>query len=151
MNLDDFINNENVGTPAGLALTPSAETSKIAEDKPVDTLGASSSAIPIKSRKEKEPAHLMVPQSVPVAANLQRAQDEFGYIPRHPRKTSIDETNRLVSSFPGLIYAIGGELSRFGPPGGLAQLLPDLSAWGGCSNINICRNSYQTRALWLVQ
>ncbi|KAM7208877.1 nitrogen catabolic enzyme regulatory protein [Naviculisporaceae sp. PSN 640] len=94
MNLDDFINNENVGTPAGLALTPSAETSRMAEDKSGNMPGVSSSAIPIKTRKEKEPTHLMVPQSVPVAAHLQRGQDEFGYIPRHPRKTSIDETNR---------------------------------------------------------
>lgn len=104
MNLDDFINNENVGTPAGLALTPSAETSRMAEDKSAGMPGASSSAIPIKTRKDKEPTHLMVPQSVPVAAHLQRGQDEFGYIPRHPRKTSIDETNRRVSVFFPWLY-----------------------------------------------
>ncbi|KAK4208775.1 nitrogen catabolic enzyme regulatory protein [Rhypophila decipiens] len=100
MNLDDFINNENVGTPAGLALTPSAEPSRMSEDRTAGMVGSSASAIPIKSRKDKEPAHLMVPQSVPVAAHLQRAQDEFGYIPRHTRKTSIDETNRLTRKRP---------------------------------------------------
>jgi len=90
MNLDDFINNDNVGTPAGLALTPTPETMRQAE-KSAHTMAG---AIPIKSRKE--PAQHLIPQSVPVAAH-QRVQDEFGYLPRHTRKTSIDETGQLVS------------------------------------------------------
>lgn len=93
MNLDDFINNDNVGTPAGLALTPTPETMRQAE-KSAHTMAA---AIPIKSRKE--PAQHLIPQSVPVAAH-QRVQDEFGYLPRHTRKTSIDETGQLVSLRP---------------------------------------------------
>lgn len=93
MNLDDFINNDNVGTPAGLALTPTPETMRQAE-KSAHSMAA---AIPIKSRKE--PAQHMIPQSVPVAAH-QRVQDEFGYLPRHTRKTSIDETGQLVSYAP---------------------------------------------------
>ncbi|KAK3330989.1 nitrogen catabolic enzyme regulatory protein [Apodospora peruviana] len=94
MNLDDFIHNENVGTPAGLALTPTPEASRQADDRPVHMTNTTTttSAIPIKTRKEP-PQHL-VPQSVPVPAHHQRVQEEFGYIPRHPRKTSIDETNR---------------------------------------------------------
>ena len=91
MNLDDFIH-DNVGTPAGMALTPTPETMRQADERSAHT---SASAIPIKSRKE--PSQHLIPQSVPVAAH-QRAQNEFGYLPRHPRKTSIDETGQRVSS-----------------------------------------------------
>lgn len=94
MNLDDFINNDNVGTPAGLASTPTPETMRQAEEASART---AATAIPIKTRKE--PTQHLVPQSVPVAAH-QRAQDEFGYLPRHPRKTSIDETGQRVSLRP---------------------------------------------------
>lgn len=98
MNLDDFIHNDNVGTPAGLALTPTPETMRQAEERSAQT---TATAIPIKNRKEASSSptsqHL-APQSVPVAA--QRAQDEFGSLPRHPRKTSIDETGQRVSSCP---------------------------------------------------
>ncbi|KAK0729789.1 hypothetical protein B0H67DRAFT_638364 [Lasiosphaeris hirsuta] len=91
MNLDDFINNENVGTPAGLAVTPSPENARHPDDGRAPH--STASAIPIKSRKESSAQHL-VPQSVPVVVHHQRAQDEFGYVPRHTRKTSIDETNK---------------------------------------------------------
>ncbi|KAK4043745.1 hypothetical protein C8A01DRAFT_32063 [Parachaetomium inaequale] len=94
MNLDDFINNDSVGTPAGLALTPTPETMRQAEDRSAHT---SATAIPIKSRKES--AQHLAPQSVPVAAH-QRVQDEFGYLPRHPRKTSIDETGQRTRKRP---------------------------------------------------
>ncbi|KAK0615779.1 hypothetical protein B0T17DRAFT_510354 [Bombardia bombarda] len=89
MNLDDFIHNDNVCTPAGMSLTLSLEASRQAEDRSAHT---TTSAIPIKSRKES--AQHLIPQSVPVSQHHQRVQDEFGYIPRHPRKTSIDETSR---------------------------------------------------------
>ena len=102
MNLDDFINNDNVGTPAGLALTPTPETMRQA-DKSAHT---SAAAIPIKSRTTRESAQHLAPQSVPVAAH-QRVQDEFGYLPRHPRKTSIDETGQVVS-FPLSFSACDG-------------------------------------------
>jgi GATA-binding protein len=102
MNLDDFINNDSVGTPAGLALTPTPETMRQADEKSAHT---SAAAIPIKSRKEPASQHL-VPQSVPVAAH-QRVQDEFGYLPRHPRKTSIDETGQRVSLRPLLLPCNG--------------------------------------------
>lgn len=92
MNLDDFINNDTEGTPAGLALTPTPEAMRQAEEKSAHTTAA---AIPIKSRKD--PSQQLIPQSVPVVAH-QRVQDEFGYLPRHPRKTSIDETGQRVSS-----------------------------------------------------
>ena len=99
MNLDEFINNENVGTPAGLALTPTPETTKQSDESRASHTTAS--AIPIKNRKES--AQHLVPQSVPVAVHH---QNEFGYVPRHPRKTSIDETSRRVSWRPPTPYLI---------------------------------------------
>ena len=83
MNLDDFIDTENVATPAGLLATPSPDPGKPG----LDSSHSVTSAIPIKTRKES--SHFG-PQSVPVAAR-QRTQDEFGYVHRHTRKTSIDE------------------------------------------------------------
>ncbi|KAI1098629.1 hypothetical protein F4804DRAFT_118983 [Jackrogersella minutella] len=85
MNLDDFIFPENVATPAGLAATPSPDGSKQEGEKSAHTTAA---AIPIKSRKTS--SQHFVPQSVPVPAH-QRNQDEFAYVTRHHRKTSIDE------------------------------------------------------------
>jgi GATA-binding protein len=85
MNLDDFLNNDNLGTPAG------PEAMRQTEEK---SAHSTASAIPIKSRKE--PSQHPIPQSVPVAAH-QRVRDEFGYLPRHQRKTSIDETSQRVS------------------------------------------------------
>lgn len=92
MNIDDYINNDSVGTPAGMALTPTPETHRMADES--KTTHSTASAIPIKTRRES-PQHL-VPQSVPVAVHHQRVQNEFDYVTRH-RKTSIDETNRRVS------------------------------------------------------
>ncbi|KAK3694004.1 GATA zinc finger protein [Podospora appendiculata] len=91
MNLDDFIHDDNVATPAGLGSTSSAEAARHFDDKFAHSTTLAT-AIPIKTRKET--AQLLVPQSVPVPPHHHRAHDEFGYIPRHPRKTSIDETSR---------------------------------------------------------
>ena len=84
MNLDDFIDPENVATPAGLLATPSPDPSK-PDPEPSHSV---TSAIPIKTRKES--AQGFGPQSVPVPPH-QRTRDEFGYVTRHARKTSIDE------------------------------------------------------------
>lgn len=86
MNLDDFIFSENVATPAGLTDTPSPELPvKHLEDK---LAHATAAAIPIKSRKVS--SQHFVPQSVPVPQH-QKHQEEFGYVTRHARKTSVDE------------------------------------------------------------
>ncbi|KAH8880170.1 GATA zinc finger protein [Thozetella sp. PMI_491] len=85
MNLDDFIVAEHVATPVGNISTPSPEQLKKPE-KPAHSVAG---AIPIKSRKE--PSQGFVPQSVPAAVHHQRVPDEFGYVTRHVRKTSIDE------------------------------------------------------------
>lgn len=86
MNLDDFIVTDNAPTPAGIASTQSRDAQKHVDERSSHSVA---SAIPIKSRKE--PAQHFVPQSVPAPASRQRVQDEFGYVTRHPRKTSIDE------------------------------------------------------------
>ncbi|KAI1502037.1 hypothetical protein F5X99DRAFT_171096 [Biscogniauxia marginata] len=88
MNLDDFIFPENVATPAGL--TPSPETIKQEGERSTHPHAHThtTAAIPIKSRKTSS-QHL-VPQSVPAPPH-QRNRDEFGYVPRRTRKTSIDE------------------------------------------------------------
>jgi GATA-binding protein len=95
MNLDDFIVAENVATPAGFIATPSPEATKHeAEQHPSHS---QATAIPIKSRKEA--SQHFVPQSVPVPPHHQRNQDEFGYVTRHHRKTSIDERRVSLSLF----------------------------------------------------
>jgi len=98
MNLDDFINGDSVGTPSGLALTPTPEAPRIGDESKAAAVHTTASAIPIKPRRE--PAQNRIPQSVPVTVHHQRLPDEFGYIPRHQRKTSIDETTRRVSWRP---------------------------------------------------
>lgn len=86
MNLDDFIFSDNISTPAGLGLSPSPELSKKDAEKNLNT---TASAIPIKLRKES--SQFAIPQSVPVPHHNPRNHDEFDYVQRHVRKTSIDE------------------------------------------------------------
>ncbi|KAI1077843.1 hypothetical protein F5B20DRAFT_592585 [Whalleya microplaca] len=106
MNLDDFIFSDNVATPAGLVGTPSPDAIKQEGEKPTRTTAA---AIPIKSRKGT--SQHFVPQSVPVPPH-QRHQDEFGYITRHHRKTSIDENRtrnlKRPANFSPHVSAISG-------------------------------------------
>jgi GATA-binding protein, other eukaryote len=91
MNLDDFLHAENMATPTGLALTPTPENSRPSRDEGPTSV---SNAITIKPRKDG--AQHFMPSSVPVPQHVPRAADEFGYVPRRVRKTSIDE--RRVSS-----------------------------------------------------
>lgn len=99
MNLDDFIFSENVSTPAGLSAGPaSPEAFKLPEEKAAHAIAAAA-AIPIKSRKGSQ--QHFVPQSVPVPPHRGH-QDEFGYVNRHHRKTSIDD--RRVSTFTHYLY-----------------------------------------------
>ncbi|KFZ04270.1 hypothetical protein V502_10279, partial [Pseudogymnoascus sp. VKM F-4520 (FW-2644)] len=75
MSIDEFIFS-NMASPTDMSppdLRDSRQPSAVA------------SAIPIKMRKE--PAAAFAPQSVPVTQH----QDEFSYVQRHVRKTSIDE------------------------------------------------------------
>lgn len=106
MNLDDFIVSDNIAPPAGLAASPSPDITKQRGDKPLRT---QISAIPIKHRQASLPH--FVPQSVPVPAHAPNAQQEFGYITRHHRKTSIDD--RRVSCISGLRAGSGSQSSSW--------------------------------------
>ncbi|CAL3964398.1 unnamed protein product [Diplocarpon coronariae] len=86
MNLDDYIFSDNISTPAGLGTSPPPDRLKREPEKPSSTVA---SAIPIKMRKEA--SQFAAPQSVPVSYHNPRSNDEFDYVQRHVRKTSIDE------------------------------------------------------------
>lgn len=90
MNLDDFIFPDNVAPSTGF--TSSLTSGKQETEK--SATRATAAAIPIKSRKTS--GQHFVPQSVPVPPH-QRTQDEFGYVTRHHRKTSIDERRVSVN------------------------------------------------------
>ena len=79
MSLDDFIDTRNMASP----IAGGAQDGSSSKDN-----HATATAIPIKTRREA--AKHFVPQSVPVAPH-QAGQDEFGYVTRHHRKTSIDD------------------------------------------------------------
>ena len=98
MNIDDFIQPSSVGSPAGLAPSPSNDTPSVSATAP---------AIPIRKAANQHHhdhhdqdlalalAHASAP---PVPPELHRGREnEFGYVQRRVRKTSIDE--RRVS-FP---------------------------------------------------
>jgi len=95
MNLDDFIFADNMGTPAGIGNSPSPELMKKETEK---SSNATASAIPIKLRKDSS-AQFAVPQSVPVSHHNPRSNEEFNYVQRHVRKTSIDERRVSYYSF----------------------------------------------------
>ncbi|KAB8295226.1 hypothetical protein EYC80_007143 [Monilinia laxa] len=88
MNLDDFIFSDSISTPAGIVTSPSPELTKKEVDRSSNTVA---SAIPIKMRKESTQPQFSAPQSVPVPHHAPRSNEEFNYVQRHVRKTSIDE------------------------------------------------------------
>ncbi|KAL8295758.1 hypothetical protein RB597_009166 [Gaeumannomyces tritici] len=101
MSLDDFIFPDGIATPSGPAATPEGSRP---EEVPAPT---AASAIPIKSRKSP-PVPQFNPQSVPVAAHHQRRHNEFGYVTRHHRKTSIDDrrTRKRPADFSPHVPAV---------------------------------------------
>lgn len=96
MNLDDFLVTDNMPTPHAREVGMKQTEERLHH--------SASSAIPInKSRKDSaQQQQTFVPQSVPV--HRQRLQDEFGYVPRHVRKTSIDEGRVRVLNYPRFPY-----------------------------------------------
>ena len=130
MNIDDFIFSENAATPAGISspLPPSAAAAAPATSRAQDQHSSHTlaSAIPIKSRRDmgqqqqqqqqhqhdqqqqqlQHPHPPFVPQSVPVTAHQpNHSGNEFHYVQRHLRKTSIDE-RRVSTSFSYLKFII---------------------------------------------
>ena len=92
MNLDDFILPASVGSPAGvspalLAMTTEAEF-------PTTTVAASNPGLPIKQLQKLQAEELSLARaSAPSVPPLEqkRTNNEFNYVQRHVRKTSIDE------------------------------------------------------------
>ncbi|KAF2762440.1 hypothetical protein EJ05DRAFT_490960 [Pseudovirgaria hyperparasitica] len=84
MNLDDFIESENVGSPAGISPDSSSDY--------ITASHAVAPSIPIRKPSQTNDPNLHVLRasapSVPPIASRGR---EFGYVQRHVRKTSIDE------------------------------------------------------------
>ncbi|ODH34111.1 hypothetical protein ACO22_03188 [Paracoccidioides brasiliensis] len=87
MNLDDFIVPSSVYSPSGLSTSPPAEAASSSH--------AEASAIPIKSRNDQHlrPPGNFIPASFPHPPQHCRQNDEFGYVQRRVRKTSVDERN----------------------------------------------------------
>jgi GATA-binding protein len=109
MNIDDFIFDDDftpVSTPvpdstiSGFA-SPVARSKQLPSRSDERTLSNSlTTAIPIKNRKES--FHSFVPQSAPFPPHHQRHNEEFNYVTRHHRKTSIDE--RRVGFISSLLH-----------------------------------------------
>ena len=91
MNLDDFIFPSNIASPAGLSPSPARETLPSSSN-------ATASAIPIKKQRElqNQELHLSRASAPSVPPTENRGRNEFGYVQKHIRKTSIDE--RRVSN-----------------------------------------------------
>ncbi|KAH7556448.1 hypothetical protein J3E72DRAFT_33220 [Bipolaris maydis] len=84
MNLDDFIFPSSVGSPAGLSPPGSNEDAA--------PFIATAPAIPIRKPHLASDHNLSLARaSAPSVPPAISKEDEFGYVPRHVRKTSIDE------------------------------------------------------------
>ncbi|KAI4910744.1 hypothetical protein J4E90_006999 [Alternaria incomplexa] len=84
MNLDDFIFPSSVGSPAGLSPELSNEDAA--------PFNATAPAIPIRKPHLANDHNLSLARaSAPSVPPTIHREDEFGYVPRHVRKTSIDE------------------------------------------------------------
>lgn len=93
MNLDDFLIPSSIGSPAGIPTSPAEQAS---------TSGNTvASAIPIKVRKDQQAASHgnIAPASFPHPPQDQRRNNEFGYVQRRVRKTSVDE-RKVVFAAP---------------------------------------------------
>lgn len=97
MNLDEFIIPSSIGSPASI------------EPSQLDL--AVPSAIPIKARKEQLPAHNnLAPASLPYTSHDLHRSDEFGYVQRRVRKTSVDE-RKVGLVFSSLLF-VGSSFVR---------------------------------------
>ena len=90
MNLDEFIVPSSIGTPAGVSPAPSSTGA----EPEITSSTATLSAIPIKQQQriqaeELSLARASAPSVPPLEQN--RTNQEFSYVQRRVRKTSIDE------------------------------------------------------------
>ncbi|OAA55699.1 Nitrogen regulatory protein areA [Cordyceps fumosorosea ARSEF 2679] len=101
MNIDEFIFPEQTSSPGAFA----------SPQIPANPPPAQPSGIPIHQQPRSEGlGSAFVPQSVPDAPHLQhRDRNEFNYVQRHVRKTSIDDrqTRKRPANFSPHINAVG--------------------------------------------
>ncbi|OKL62271.1 Nitrogen regulatory protein areA [Talaromyces atroroseus] len=94
MNLDEFIVPSSIGSPAGIeesSPTATADNNSNSNSNS-NSQSAAPSGIPIKGRKDQHLSHNpLVPASLPHPPQDLRRNDEFGYVQRRVRKTSVDE------------------------------------------------------------
>ena len=116
MNLDDFIFPSSVGSPAGLS--PELSNEDAAPFNPT------APAIPIRKPHLANDHNLSLARaSAPSVPPTIQREDEFGYVPRHVRKTSIDE--RRVSSLSlCLSHPDRASLTSYQPPKRRAEASP---------------------------
>lgn len=91
MNIDDFIVPSSMGTPADTSPAPSGL---------LDLDHAFSSGLPINKRQQQiqaEELSLSRASAPSVTPFQMRSSQEFDYVPRHVRKTSIDERRVSLS------------------------------------------------------
>lgn len=91
MNLDDFIVPSSIASPAGVS--PAA--SNVTDDN-LATTASAASAIPIKQQQRMQAQETQLSRASAPSLPVIEPSKEFNYVPRHVRKTSIDE--RGVSS-----------------------------------------------------
>ncbi|KAH7116810.1 hypothetical protein B0J11DRAFT_552776 [Dendryphion nanum] len=85
MNMDEFIYASSVASPAGLPPSPSSNETRAASN-------ATAPAIPIRKTNQPQDQNLALAHaSAPPVPPLITRENEFGYVQRHVRKTSIDE------------------------------------------------------------
>ncbi|PCG93094.1 Protein of unknown function DUF1752 [Penicillium occitanis (nom. inval.)] len=88
MNLDEFIVPSSIGSPAGIETLPATSDHNLASQ----SHSVAQSGIPIKTRKDQNVSQApLVPASLPHPSQELRRNDEFGYVQRRVRKTSVDE------------------------------------------------------------
>lgn len=85
MNLDDFIVPSSIASPSGIS--PSPSMSDVA-----GPMSGVASAIPIRKQQQLQDQEFIARASAPSKQPLSNiGGDDFSYVPRHVRKTSIDE------------------------------------------------------------
>ncbi|EED15341.1 GATA transcriptional activator AreA [Talaromyces stipitatus ATCC 10500] len=88
MNLDEFIVPSSIGSPSGIETLPATTDHNTA----TQPHSVAPSGIPIKGRKDQNLSHgPLIPASLPQPSQDLRRNDEFGYVQRRVRKTSVDE------------------------------------------------------------
>lgn len=114
MNLDEFIVPSSIASPAGIETSPATTENDNINVHP-NTI--SPSGIPIKGRKEQHPPHgPLVPASLPYPSQELRRNEEFGYVQRRVRKTSVDERKVSLHSLEPKVLKVLSNISTLRHP-----------------------------------